>query len=301
MKTIMTAILGVAVALTAQAGTYYMPFDLPDQVLAYDSFPGTPATVLAPAGVYQGASDDTVTQLLGGDLVFSDPTGGASFEYASIALTAGAPTNDFDGGAILRATIAGSTLEAIRDDAAPGLAVGLLFVDNDDNSYFFAAVNRTTAGSDRFNSPGPGLANNSLLTQGTGYYAVWQVGITAAPSVIAATPIPAGTLGNTQLEFSFDSSNVATYAVNGIALHTGHALAETPNRGGILVMQWGTSSGNPAYSNIRFTSMRADGDEVGDGGDPVPLPAAGVAGLLGIAALMAGYGLQRLRLVRSNV
>ena len=259
------------------------------------------STVLAPAGVYQGMSDDTVTQLLGGDLVFSDPTGGASFEYASIALAAGPPTNDFDGGAVLRATIAGSTLEAIRDDAAPGLAVGLLFVDNDDNSYFFAAVNRTTVGADRFNSPGPGLANNSLLTPGTGYFAVWQVGITAAPSVIAAAPIPAGTLGNTQLEFSFNNSNVATYAVNGIALHTGHALTETPNRGGILVMQWGTSSGNPAYSNIRFTSMRVDGDEVGDGGDPLPLPAAGLAGMFACAVLVAGYGLHRLRLVRSNV
>jgi hypothetical protein len=301
MRFFLPVTFGVALALTAQAGTYYMPFDLPDQVLPYDPFPGTPSTVLAPAGVYQGASDDTVTQLLGGDLVLSDPTGGASFEYASVALSAGPPTNDFDGGAVLRATIAGSTLEAIRDYAAPGLAVGLLFVDNDDNSYFFAAVNRTTAGADRFNSPGPGLANNSLLTPGTGYFAVWQLGLTAAPSVIAAAPIPAGTLGNTQLEFSFDSSNVANYAVNGIALHTGHALAETPNRGGILVMQWGTSSGNLAYSNIRFTSMRADGDEVGDGGDPVPLPGAGIAGLIGCVALVTGYGIRRLRLVRSNV
>ena len=284
-------VAGLVAAAAAHAGTYYMPFDLPDQLLPFDIFGNPPATVLAPAGVYQGSGSDTVMQILGGNLVASDPSGGIVGEYSALALVAGPPDNQFTNGATVRTTIAASTVESVRDGLLPGLAVGITLVDTDDNTYLFGLINRTTAGADYFdNITLGGMANESSLTPGTGYVAVWQAGITAAPTVLASLPIPAGALPNMQLEVAFDSSGVASYKVNGASLYAGHTLAAQPDRAGIVVMSWGPLTGNPAYSGVTFGSLREDGPEIQDGGDPLPLPAVQpvtVAALL-LAILFTG-------------
>ncbi|NUM55108.1 MAG: hypothetical protein HUU46_15800 [Candidatus Hydrogenedentes bacterium] len=296
MRTIAIAVLSIAAASTAGAGTYYVPFDLPDQVLPFDVFGNPPATVLAPAGVYQGTSDDTVMEIAGGNLVASDPTGGNVGEYSALALVAGPPDNQFTGGAIVRATILGATLEAVRDGLLPGVAVGITLVDTADNTYFLAAINRTTAGTDYFdNAVLGGLVNENLLTPGTGYFAVWQAGPGVTSAVVAVTPISAGALPDTELRVDFDASAVADFAVNGIALQSGHALDAQPDRAGIVVMSWGRPTGNPSYSGVTFGSLRADGDEVPDGGDPVPVPASRAGFVVAMAAAIACAGLVRMK------
>ncbi|MBI5093104.1 MAG: hypothetical protein HZB26_11780 [Candidatus Hydrogenedentes bacterium] len=282
-----TLTLVLATTLPVWAGTYNISFNLPDQILPFDIFGNPPATVLAPAGVYQGLSDDTVLQILGGNLVASDPTGGAAGEYSALALTAGPPTNAFTGGATFRCRIAGTAIAAVRDGAYPGLAIGTTMVDTASATYMFAAINRTTAGADYFdNITVGGVVNRGLLTPGTGYFAVWELNALSNATVLAVQPIPAGAIGDTEFRIDFNASASATFLLNGAAILTNHQLAAQPDRAGMVVMSWGTPAGNPPYGGVTLGNLHAEGPEIPDGGVP-DLPASSPISLALLAMLIA--------------
>ena len=272
------------------AGTYTISFDLADQVLPFDIFGNPPATVLAPAGLYQGLPDDTVAQILGGNLVLSDPSGGNAGEYTALALVAGPPTNAFIGGAIARCTVGGPTIADIQDGNYPGLAVGLTMVDTGANTYYLAAINRTTAGADFFDNIALGGAvNEGLLVPGTGYFAVWETIVASTATVLAVQPIPAGAIADTDFRISFDAGANATFYINGSPILSNHALAAQPDRVGLLAMSWGTPSGNPAYAGVTFGALNAAGDEVPDGGI-ADVPATGRIALLALGVSVLALG-----------
>jgi hypothetical protein len=287
------AVLSVSflcLAHSAWAGTYNISFDLADQVLPFDVFGNPPASVLAPAGVYQGFSDDTVMQILGGNLVASDPTGGVVGEYSALALVAEPPASAFIGGAVARCTIAGSTIADVRDGVYPGLAIGMTMVDTGANTYYFAAINRTTAGADYFdNITAGGATNKNLLTPGTGYIAVWETIFPATATVLAVQPIPAGAIADTEFRIGFDAAGIASFSVNGSPLLSNHALSAQPDRVGLVAMSWGTPNGNPAYSGVTFGSLTASGDGVPSGG-VVDVPAAERIALVVLGAAMLAIG-----------
>ncbi len=293
--------LGVCIvwlSVSSVAGVYNIAFDLPDQVLPFDTFGDTPASVLAPAGVYQGLNDTTVLELAGGTLVASDPDGGGAGEYSALALLAQPPGATFSGGAVARATVAGVTLEAIRDGAYPGLAVGMTMVDENGGTYFLAAIHRTQAGADYFDyALLGGVVNRNALVPGTGYYAVWELNAVTPATVLAVAPIPTGALAETEFRIDFDSGGVADFRVGGTVLLADHALGGQPDRAGLIVMSWGTPSGNPAYSGVTFGSLRASGPQVPNGGVP-GLALGGVGTLAAIATLLALAGLRAIHRVR---
>lgn len=282
----------------AWSGTYTMDFTLPDQVLPFDTFGFPPATVLAPAGVYKGFSDSTVIEILSGNLVASNPTGGAAREYSIVGLVPDPPATSFSGGAVVRCIITGATISGVRDGTYPGLAVGLSMVDAASGAYFFAVINRTTAGADYFDTITPGgMVNRNLLTPGTGYFAVWETNAMTTATVLAVQAIPAGSIGDTEFRIEFDSGALASYSINGTPLLSAHQLAAQPIRFGTLNMSWGTPTGNPGYTGVTFSRFRASGPEVPDGGIAA-LPALGLVAIGVLACLVLSLGSLRLRKTR---
>ena len=73
------------------------------------------------------------------------------------------------------------------------------------------------------------------------------------------------------------------------------AYAAQPNRAGVVVMSWGETNGNPAYSGVTFGTLQAVGPEVENGGDPVPIPAMGTVAVISLAILIVWLGLRRSR------
>jgi hypothetical protein len=190
------------------AGTYSTGFAFPNQSLTFDQ--GPPGmTVLAPAVTWRGIlGDDTTLALFNNDLVAGDPTGGSAAEYSVLALHVEPPNTRFASGT-LRVTVAGETIRRVRDGELPGVAVGLARVDSVSGAtYFFAAINRTTAGpNDYFNNIAELNASATALPpKGIGHFAVWEVA-TAAGGVKAAQPIPAGPLSD--CEFRIDNERVS--------------------------------------------------------------------------------------------
>lgn len=278
--------------VVAHGGSYNSYFDFPDQVLPFDDFGDPPASVLAPAGVYRGLMDNTVLELREGYLVASDPDGGNAGEYSALAVVAQPVGSTFAGGAMVHATVSGITLENIRDGVHPGVAAGITIVDEDGGTYFLAAINRTQAGPDYFDTIAVGgVANRSQLVPGTGYIAVWEINAATPASVIASTPIPSGILPDTEFGIAFSPAGIADFYVNQAPLLLGHALAAQPDRAGLVVMNWGAATGNLPYQDVSFGAFSASGDEVPDGGVPgIPL-GAWVVGVL-TAALLAGAAAQ---------
>jgi hypothetical protein len=290
--------LGVCIvwlSVSSGAGEYAIAFDLPDQALPFDTFGDPPASVLAPAGVYQGLSDTTVLELAGGNLVAGNPDGGGAGEYSALALLAEPPGATFSGGAVARSSVAGATLEAVRDGAYPGLAIGMTMVDENGGTYFLAAINRTQAGADYFdNALVGGVVNRNALVPGTGYYAVWELNAVTPGTVLAVAPIPAGTLAETEFRIDFDSGGGADFRVGGTILLADHALGGQPDRAGLIVMSWGTMSGNPAYSGVTFGTLRASGPQVPDGG----VPGLAVGGIWTLSAMATFVALAFVRALR---
>lgn len=274
MPRFLSAACVVCFLTTSYAGSYNIYFDIPDQILPFDTFGDPPASVLAPAGVYRGLSDNTVLELSNGLLSASDPDGGAAGEYSALAISAQPFGSVFASGAVVRGTVSGVTLENVRGGVYPGLAVGMTVVDADGHTYFLAAINRTDDGPDYFENLPGGLANRGQLVPGTGYFAAWELAGTPPGSVIGSTPIPAGLLDDTEFRISFNASGLASFYVNDAPIATAHQLAAQPDRAGLVVMSWGLPTNNPPYQEVMFGAMHASGPEVPDGGVPgIPMGA----------------------------
>lgn len=282
-------------AVGACAGTYNIYFDASDQLLSFDQFGELPATVLAPAGVYRGPSDTTIIEIRDAELVISDPDGGNAGEYGAVAIVAQPLGSTFSGGLTARGVVSGVTLENVRDGVYPGLAVGMTMIDASGGTYFFAAINRTESGSDYFDHVlVGGVENRDVLTAGQGYYAVWELNAATPGRVIAAAPIPAGILPDVEFRITVSTAGVASFQVNHASLVTGHALAADPDRAGLVVMNWGTPTGNTPYQNVTFSAYHASGQGVPDGGVPgIPMGAWATTALA--LALSGGGALRRQR------
>lgn len=301
MRSLCIVLAVFAMATGAYAGTYYFPSSLPDQVLVYDTFPGPPTGVLAPAGVYKDPLGNMIPELVGGNLVVNNPDGGIRGEYSTVSIFAAPPGNVFSS-AVLSVQVSGATVADVRDGNLPGLAVGAAIRDSNFNNTLFVALNRTTAGADYFDqSVSGGVPNIELLTPGTGYITVIQTGfesgVGTTAEILGAIPIPEGALADTEFRVSFDEYGVANFYWHNTPIVNGYTLPGQPDGAGTIVMQLGTINGNPAFSDVTFGIVRADGDEVVDGGDPpTPMPLRFSLVLLGAVAL-AWFGHRRARLV----
>ena len=270
---------GLLLCGVAYAGTYTTDFNFGDQTLAKEALGGPGATVLAPGVCFVNGGAGLTLAIQSEDLVISHTDNHAFPEWGILRILPAAPATTFASGATGEVTVAGSTIEAIRDGTVVGPVVGIAAMNDNNNPILYAAAVRRPAGSDAFNFFGidPGSA-------GVGYYVALQVG-GSGNAVLGVTPIPAGTLSDVVFKIVLDGSANASFYVNGAPLAEGVATG-APQVAviGAVSQQWGLlTADNPPYS-ATFKSFTVTGNEVPGPPTPPP-PGAPVAGMIGLGVV----------------
>lgn len=244
-----------------EVGTYDTDFDYDDQELVTSSV----KTVLGPAFTErkddQGKSPDYTLSIKDGDLVIADTDGGSRWESAMVKLNPDRAAS-FSDGYTAEVTVAGSTIEAIRDGTiAEGLAVGMSNSGgSNDPLYCFAALRRPK-GADVFDIIFPG----SDMDEQVGYYTVWQIS-GSGHTLHAFKPIRDGTLGDVTFKVVVDSGKTADFYVNDIPLIEDISLGDTcMDMVGMMVQQWGVKEGNAPFSGVAIKHFKVTGLAVPNG------------------------------------